>query len=405
MGDVYRAQDTRLKRMVAIKILPREATNDTSRRRRLLNEARAASALNHPNIVALYDICTEADRDFLVMELVEGRTLKEVEADGPLDFERLVLFGSQIALALGAAHGAGIVHRDIKPANIMVTPSQQIKVLDFGIAKVTRNDADTQLTGEGQIVGTVAYMSPEQTRGEDTDFRSDIFSLGCVLYEAATGRPPFQAASTLGLMHEIATTEPEPPSVYRPELQPQFVRLVMRCLAKDRQQRPDSAMELATELKSLAFPYRQEGHVRTERLSVAVVPLKVRGPATDQYLSVSLAEALIHRLSSTGKLLVRPIASVVRYAGDEVDGARVARELNVDLVVQGADCRGKDPRARGGPPGQRRDDDGIAEAGRGRERPLRVAGPTVGPGKRRVRATPGKQERSAGTADQARWSI
>ena len=336
MGEVYRAQDTRLERTVAIKMLPRETAEDSALRRRFLNEARAASALNHPNIVALYDICTDKNVDFLVMEFVDGRTLKELVAKGSLSFEHLAALGSQVALALSAAHAAGIVHRDIKPANIMVTKAQQAKVLDFGIAKVTRSGSETHLTGEGHVIGTIAYMSPEQTRGQDTDFRSDIFSLGCVLYEAATGRPPFQAASVLGLMHEIATTDPQPPSVYRPELQPDFVRLVMRCLAKDRGQRPESAQELATELKSLTVPDRPWTRTRLKRPTLAVVPLKVRGQSADQYLSVSLAEALIHRLSSTGKLLVRPVASVIRYAADETDWTRVASELNVDLVVEGA---------------------------------------------------------------------
>ena len=233
MGEVYRAQDTRLERSVAIKLLPRDTANDSSLRRRFLNEARAASALNHPNIVALYDICTDDSVDFLVMEFVDGRTLRDVIAKESLNFEQLAGLGSQVASALSAAHAAGIIHRDIKPANIMVNQAQQAKVLDFGVAKMARNDFDTYLTGAGQVVGTVAYMSPEQTRGQDVDFRSDIFSLGCVLYEAATGRPPFRAASTLGLMHEIATADPQPPNVYRPELPPEFVRLVMRCLAKN----------------------------------------------------------------------------------------------------------------------------------------------------------------------------
>jgi serine/threonine protein kinase/Flp pilus assembly protein TadD len=335
MGEVYRARDTRLERTVAIKMLPRETAADSELRRRFLNEARAASALNHPNIVALYDICTDKNIDFLVMEYVDGRTLKDLIAAGALSLEHLAGLGSQVALALGAAHAAGIVHRDIKPANIMVTSSHQAKVLDFGVAKLTRSASNPQLTSDGQIVGTVAYMSPEQTRGEDTDFRSDIFSFGCVLYESAIGRRPFEAASALGLMHEIATTDPEPPSVYRPELPPEFVRLVMRCLTKDRSLRPESAVELATELKSLMFPSQPRVQSRTKRPSIAVVPLKVRGPAADQYLSVSLAEALIHRLASTGKLQVRPISSVIRYLSDEVDWARVARELNVDLVVEG----------------------------------------------------------------------
>ncbi len=335
MGDVYRAHDTRLERTVAIKMLPREMADDSGLRRRFLNEARAASALNHPNIVAIHDICTDQNVDFLVMEHIDGRTLKDLIAAGVLDFDLLAGLGSQVALALGAAHAAGIVHRDIKPANIMVTRAQEAKVLDFGIAKLRRNEADTHLTGHGQILGTVAYMSPEQTRGEDMDSRSDIFSLGCVLYEAAVGRTPFQAPSALALMHEIATTEPDPPSLFRPELQPEFVRLVMRCLAKDRTQRPDSALELATELKSLTYAERPRTQVRSSQPTVAVVPLRVRGPADDQYLAVSLAEALIHRLSSTGKLLVRPIASVMRYAAEETDWAKVARDLNVDIVVEG----------------------------------------------------------------------
>jgi TolB-like protein/tetratricopeptide (TPR) repeat protein len=336
MGEVYRALDTRLERAVAIKLLPRATSDDLASRRRFLNEARAASALNHPNIVALYDICTDKNVDFLVMELIVGRTLKELVATGPLPLDQLAALGSQVALALGAAHAAGIVHRDIKPANIMVSEAQQAKVLDFGIAKVTRSDREADLTGAGEIIGTVAYMSPEQTRGEETDFRSDIFSLGSVLYEAATGTPPFQAASVLALMHEIATTDPEQPGRFRPELPHEFVRLVMRCLAKDPLDRPESVVEVATELRALGITERPRTPARLNRPSVAVVPLKVRGPAADQYLSVSLAEALIHRLSSTGKLVTRPIASVIRYAAEETDWAKVARELNVDLVVEGA---------------------------------------------------------------------
>ncbi len=335
MGEVYRAEDTRLRRTVAIKVLPPGAAGDQAWRLRFLNEARAASALNHPNIVALHDICTEEETDFLVMEFIDGRTLKELMGESALGFEELAGVGSQVALALGAAHAAGIVHRDIKPANIMVTTGQQVKVLDFGIARLGQVEDETRLTGAGDILGTAAYMSPEQTRGEDTDFKSDIFSLGCVLYEAAAGRHPFEAENMLGTMHRIAMSEPEPLGRDGQELPGEFVRLVMRCLAKEREQRPGSAIEVATELRSLSAPQRAEVQVRSDRATVAVIPLKVRGPAGDQYLSVSLAEALVHRLSSTSKLVVRPIASVMRYAADEVDWARVARELNVDVVVEG----------------------------------------------------------------------
>ena len=336
MGEVYRAHDTRLGRAVAIKLLPHHVAEDAAWRRRFLNEARSASALNHPNIVSMYDICTDRNVDFLVMEFIDGQTLKDLLARHPLDLNQLASLGSQIALALGAAHAAGIVHRDIKPANIMVTASQQVKVLDFGIARATTQNTDeTRLTNGGQVMGTAAYMSPEQTRGEDLNFRSDIFSLGCVLYESAVGQPPFRAPSDLALMHQIATVHPDPPSVHRTGLKPEFVRLVMRCLAKDQLQRPESAVELATELRSLTYTTRPEAPIRSERPSVAVLPLKIRGPATGQYLSVSLAEALIHRLASSGKLTVRPIAAVMRFTGDDTDASRVARELNVDLVIEG----------------------------------------------------------------------
>jgi eukaryotic-like serine/threonine-protein kinase len=335
MGQVYRALDMRLGRTVAIKLLSPELAAEPEFKRRFLWEARAASALNHPNIVVLYDISSHNGVDFLVMEHVAGRTLKDLIPREGMAFDQVAALGSQVALALGAAHSAGIVHRDIKPANILVTGQQQVKVLDFGIAKLPRDGNGTSVTRQGQIIGTAAYMSPEQTRGEEVDTRSDIFSLGCVLYEAATGCRPFNGESALALMHEIATTDPDPPSALRPDLPVEFVRLVMHCLAKSAGARPESAVELATELKSLTLPAKAASPIRTGRPSLAVIPLHLRGPATDQYLSVSLADALIHRLSSSGKLAVRPISSVMRYAGKEVEWDQAARELNVDLVVEG----------------------------------------------------------------------
>lgn len=339
MGEVYQAVDTRLGRTVAIKVLPRHLAGNPALKRRFLREARAASALNHPNIVGLYDISSHEGTDFLVMEHVAGKTLKDLIPPGGLAFEGVAALGSQIALALGAAHAAGIVHRDIKPANILVTAQQQVKVVDFGIAKLPRDGTDHDLNGdltsEGQIVGTVSYMSPEQTRGEPVDARSDIFSLGCVLYEAATGLRPFQGASALAVMNAIATSDTAAPSSMRPDLPPEFDRLVARCLLKDAAQRPESALELATELKSLTLPASALPRVRTERPSLAVIPFQLRGPDADKYLSVSLADAVIHRLSSSGMLIVRPIGSVMRYAGKDFEWAKVARELNVDLVVEG----------------------------------------------------------------------
>lgn len=256
MGAVYKARDTRLDRAVAIKLLAPHV-----RQRRFLDEARAVSALNHPNIVTLYDVASDAGVDFLVLEYVPGRTLGDLVAGGGVPLNELIEYGVQIADALAAAHGAGIVHRDIKPSNIIVTPESRIKVLDFGVAKLAdelrgRVDAEALTTTAGRtepgvVVGTISYMSPEQTRGEPLDGRSDIFSLGCVLYEAATGRLPFRGASALAIMHAIATAEPARPSAVRPELPPEFDFVIERALSKNRDDRHPTASELAHALRSM----------------------------------------------------------------------------------------------------------------------------------------------------------
>jgi tetratricopeptide (TPR) repeat protein len=254
MGEVYRAGDTRLGRTVAIKLL-----GSHGRVGRALHEARAVSALNHPNIVTLYDVGSDAGIDFLVFEFVAGRPLSDFVTGNGMAVPDLLDAGSQIAEALAAAHQAGIVHRDIKPSNIMVTPEARIKVLDFGVAKVAAQLVSAagaatmavSATTPGLIVGTVSYMSPEQTRGEPLDGRSDVFSLGCVLYEAATCRLPFRGASALGIMHAIATAEPPRPSTLRPELPAEFDDVIVRAMAKDRNDRYASASELALALRAL----------------------------------------------------------------------------------------------------------------------------------------------------------
>jgi serine/threonine protein kinase len=342
--------------------------------RRFLLEARAVSALNHPNIVAIYDISSQNQIDFLVMEYVSGETLKSLILDRGLPFDRVVQIGSQIALALAAAHSAGIVHRDIKPANIMVLPDQQVKVLDFGVAKLmpglsgpndeTENTLD--LTTPGAVVGTVSYMSPEQTRGGPLDERSDIFSLGCVLYQTATGQLPFRGASTLAIMHEIATATPPPPSSLRAGLPRAFDEFIAACLEKDSRKRLASASEAAGLLKRLNSSQDQTTSSLTlgTRPAVAVIPFKLRAATPDyQFLSLSLADAVIHRLMATGKVLVRPIASVTRYVGTETDWTKAARDLNVDVVVEGAN-RLKSSRLRAGASGERCKDPPLGKARR-----------------------------------------
>jgi len=260
MGEVYKAEDTKLGRNVAIKLLPLSATENQIAKRRFLQEAQSASALNHPNIVTIFAI-EEADGfDFIVMEYVEGETLKgRVEQHGALPLNTLLEIGIQIADALEAAHSINLIHRDVKSANILITTRGHAKVTDFGLAKLIRTVADrpdeastlANLTDSGTILGTAAYMSPEQTLGQPLDPRSDVFSLGCVLYEAATRSLPFTGPSMLSIMHAIAAEEPVPPSRVRPELPREFDLTIERALAKEKERRFQSAAEMAESLRTL----------------------------------------------------------------------------------------------------------------------------------------------------------
>jgi len=344
MGEVFRATDTRLYRTVAVKLLPPGRSSDPAHEQRLLKEARAASALNHPNIVSIHDISSHEGKDFLVMEYVEGRTLKELMETKAMLLGEVLEFAAQIASAMEAAHSAGIVHRDIKPTNIMVTANRQIKVLDFGLAKTTeayfhqQTQTSIDITEVGTIVGTIAYMSPEQTRGEAVDARSDIFSFGCVLYEIATGALPFTGPSSLAIMHEIATAVPPPPSNLRPELPAAFDQLVAKCMEKEPARRFARASELCQAIKSLTLqPKAISVPAGGQRRTVAVVPLQFRNAASeDRFLSVALADAIANRLGSAPTLVVRPITALMKYAGKKADWTQIAQELNVDLVVEGS---------------------------------------------------------------------
>jgi dienelactone hydrolase/predicted Ser/Thr protein kinase len=257
MGVVYRARDLHLDRPVAIKVLPPERTADAERKGRFVQEAKAASALNHPNIITIHDIDTAGGADYMVMEYVEGRSLDRLIASGPLPVDQALDYAVQLAAALAAAHAAGIVHRDIKPANIMVTEAGHVKVLDFGLAKLSEHlagdpEASTRtaaaLTKEGVVVGTVAYMSPEQALAKPVDARSDVFSLGSVLYELLAGRRPFQGDSNISTMMAIVHQPPAALKAARTDVPPQFERIVLRCLEKDPAARYPSSSELHSEL-------------------------------------------------------------------------------------------------------------------------------------------------------------
>jgi serine/threonine-protein kinase len=266
MGEIYRAQDTRLSRVVAIKVLPDSHVGDPERRRRFLQEARAASALNHPNIITIHDIVFEGDTAFMVMELISGKTLSELLAAGPMSVSDVLRYAAQMADALAAAHDAGIIHRDLKPGNVMVTQRGLVKVLDFGLAKRSAFSASASaagfgdstttvgiapLTTEGSILGTVHYMSPEQAEGKLVDARSDIFSFGVMLYEMLAGNRPFVGDSTLSVLSSILRDEAQPISESSPSVPRPIDELVRRCIAKRPEARWQSMHQLRDALEVL----------------------------------------------------------------------------------------------------------------------------------------------------------
>ncbi|UCE18984.1 MAG: serine/threonine protein kinase, partial [Gemmatimonadota bacterium] len=247
MGMVYKAEDTTLKRTVAIKFLPPELTKDSVAKERFLNEARAAAALRHYNICTIHEINeTEEGQTFLSMDCYEGQTLKERIASGPMQLEEAVDITTQIAQGLAKAHEQGIVHRDIKPANIIIDEDGVAKILDFGLAKLKGQD---RITRTGSTVGTVAYMSPEQARGRDVDHRTDIWSLGVVLYEMLTGKIPFPGEHEAAMLYSIINEEPDPVSEYRSDLPPELIHILDQALEKDAEDRYQSIQEMLNDLR------------------------------------------------------------------------------------------------------------------------------------------------------------
>ena len=262
MGEVYRARDTRLHRQVAIKILPSGSVADPQFRERFDREARAVAALSHPNIVAIYDVGTHDGAPYAAIELLEGETLRSRIGASPLPVRTALDYAVQIARGLAAAHGRGIVHRDLKPDNIFVTPDNQIKILDFGLATQAApatSDETTRLgqTERGTVLGTVGYMSPEQARGERADERSDIFSFGCVLYEMVSARRAFSGNSRIETLHAILKDNPPDLATSGRDIPPALERVIMHCLEKAPESRFQSARDLVFALENLTDARRE----------------------------------------------------------------------------------------------------------------------------------------------------
>jgi serine/threonine protein kinase/tetratricopeptide (TPR) repeat protein len=362
MGEVYLAEDKKLKRQVALKVLPSEMAEDPERLARFQREAEAIAALSHPNIVTIFSVEDAEGVRFLTMELVDGRPLSEMLGAGALSSERLLEIAGPLAEALAAAHAKGITHRDIKPQNVMITRDGRVKVLDFGLAKVAPHPShassvsgtgghfwrgiDSELatearTQEGVIVGTAPYMSPEQVSGRPVGPASDVFSLGVVLFEMAAGRRPFQGNSAIELLSAILKDEPPSLAELKPELPESWSRIIGRCLAKDPEGRFRDAGELLHELRGLSGgPVAAAPEAKAapaEAPWIAVLPLKTRaGDPELEAVAEGLTEDIITGLSRFPHLFVVSTSSASRYKGHTVDVREVGKELGARFVIEGS---------------------------------------------------------------------
>ena len=386
MGVVYRALDLKLDREVALKVLPQELAGDHERLRRFEQEARSASALNHPNIITIYEINKVDSTPYIAMELVEGKTLREMLSAGPLPTKKMLLLASQIADGLAKAHSAGIVHRDLKPENIMITGDGFVKILDFGLAKLFTplSNADSEMatmekggTTPGVVMGTAGYMSPEQAKGQAVDFRADQFAFGAILYEMVSGKRAFHRETGAETISAVLRDEPQSLADTHPNLSPHLRAIVERCLAKDAEDRYAATSDLAKDLKGISNSPAGTPRPRSRRMAIAgvligvlgllvglymgglldrspdstsprieslvVLPLdNLSGDPDQEYFADGMTEVLTSDLAKISAIKVISRTSAMRYKGTDKPLPEIARELNVEGVVEGSVMRAGD---------------------------------------------------------------
>jgi len=337
MGVVYKTEDTKLKRTVALKFLPLEMMRDQEAKERFIQEAQAAAALNHPNICTVYEIDEADGHNFIAMEYIEGHSLKEKITSSPVGIDEVLDIVGQIAQGLGEAHQNGIIHRDIKPANIMLTQRGQAKIMDFGLAKL---EWGVELTKTATIMGTVAYMSPEQAKGEKVDLRTDIWALGAVLYEMLSGERPFESNRDQAVIYSILEEDPKSISKMRKNVPSELDHLVLKCLEKNPNNRYKNMASLYSDLKSVSSRIKSTSSPKSiteKKPSIAVLPfVNISADPENEYFSDGLAEELINALTRFENLRVVARTSSFAFKGEKIDIREIGQKLNVKTLLEGS---------------------------------------------------------------------